>query len=917
MSREQNIDDILKMLKESVSDNEFNTVAPPREEQGSAEACSDEDLQRRLKEAYTQERSDSNEEWQTPYDLDYEFLDRIRQEEEQEIVCEEVPLVEEAVDPQEAQAEIEEIAGTPDTEAACDEAEPVCASELTADTVDSAGEEVGSSTASASASTVAVLVRSQTAETMEEQSDESDVERKDDREPPLCETEKEEETEQPCAALENEPPATPFAEDQQEAERVDEAEPIMEERSPTASESWIDYETESEEQSEPLMPEIAMADLPDPPISEARSEPLHASVVDLMIQLGCEEEWEQIENGRVSDDFLPGGGEEASLGAEEYRQYSQTEEFYHTYQLKKRRSFWRLLGVAILTGIIFLYDTLPLFGVRFSGIMDYSVYPGSYVLIGFQLLLICSLFLGKDLFGGLKKVFSLRPNLYSAVVLLFLCVFAYDMILVLNSVWPCTMLHFLCAWLFLTVVIGEHLLLLRELKVFSVYSTEAGKNQYTLQKSEGTSSFAEQMYASGLDRGCSVYVPKSVDFPTGFFSSVKEDMIRNRVLSFSLLPIFLISVFFLLISVLLNNDIEYSALIAMTVLFSAVPIGTACAIAVPMYGSAKRLQSRGIGITGTDSIEEYAKCNTVIYTDLHLFRKCNSKDIGIAIYETAQSQAIFGSLALLYETIGGPMSEVFADIPKQCRFQKIRIHRIFKNGIEAFVDRKHLLIVGDAAFMQRYGLTFPENETDRGNRKALCVSLDGKCSAKFSVQYQTTPLFEMLVERLAQEHVQVVIETFDPMIQAELVASSRTIGSAPISVLHKNVSHLYRRAMPDSGDRETGILATASRLKLIEAVIWCKRLFAVRKRNHLFACIWSVCGVGIAALLLGFRNIDVIDQYWLWLLTVLSQVGSVLLSLKQLPSKHYFTEDAYLAEVNKRPQRTKKTKQKTQKESKP
>lgn len=864
MNREQNIDDILKLLKESVNDEEFKSNIPPSEEQEPVSVFSDEDIKQRLKETYTQEQKNIEDEQpqQNPYDLDYTFFERVQPKEadkesefgyeKNESECLKEPVnrsFDESTLPNDVQTFNEPFKP---------ENTPVFSHESNCVT--------------------SVLLQEKIDKKMDSTS---------------CPTEEDEPSFSPKITIETQPSHITET-------FIDEPPPpdILSEQ--TGAEPWIDYETESEQSDEVLNPNSVMTELHESePSTEESREPLHASVIDLMIQLGCEDEWKTAETVHASEEFVQHSDDCSHLTPEKFFHCNQTETMYRTYQSKKRRSLFRLLGVAILTGILFFYDTLPLFGIRFSGIINYSVYPGAYVLVGFQLLLICSLFLYKELWNGIKKVFSFRTDPYSAAVLIFLCVFFYDILMVWDSVWPCSMFHFLSAWMFLMLVCGEHLLLLRELKVFSVYSTEKGTYRYTLQKSEGKSSFAEQMYESGFNRNSSVYQPKSIDCSNGVFSFATENMLQSRMLSFLILPAFLISMVLMLSAVLLQHDMESSAKIAMTVLFTAIPLYTVCSFSVPLYISAKQLQSRGIGIAGNDNIEAYANGNAVIYNDLHLFRTCSSKEIGLVIYEKEQSQKILGALALLYESIGGPMKDAFSEIPPDFRFCKIKIHRIFRNGIEAFIDRKHLLIVGDVNFMQRYGFAFSEDETDCGEQKTLCVSLDGKTSAKLSVQYQTTPLFEVLVERLAKEDVQMVIETFDPLIQADSIASARRLGTAPISVLHKNVSHFYHKNIPEANDPDTGMLATDSRLKLIEALIWCKRLSLIRKQNHWLIGVWSALGVFSAIALLCLDGIDTVNQYWLWLFAVLSQVGTILPALYKLPRKKDFTVEAYRTEINR------------------
>lgn len=897
MNQEQTIDDILKLLKESVNDDEFKEKPREAETASSAQLSNDE-LKKLLNQTYATARAPKDSE-KEPYALDYDFLDQVQSEEEAEETLREqeesdempwrdddrlLPATElfDAVD--------ESVTVLP--EAIC--SDEVCGVEVpTVKAEDATGDHVATvQTCVATADEEPVM---ETTETLDER-----------------ETLEEAENSEEAEFILKEATETTLEEDAEIP--VDEF-PTIE--TVALNDVLLDYEPEealnvstlSLEDSEAYLSVSALEQ--ENPNYDLDTDQIHESVFDLMLQFGCEEEWATVSEDDLSSEFM--NSEEDSLPntQEEFCRYEQTETVYQAYRLKKRETLWRMLAMALMSIAVFFYDTLPLFGVDFSGIFDYSAYPGAYMMMGFQLLLVCALLLGKPLWKGFLKLFSSRPNLYSVVALILMCVLAYDITMLSVSHWPCVSFHFLTSLMTLSVLVGEYALLIREMKVFSVYSTEFENAQYTLLKSEGDHSLAEQMYRSGLERRVTVHAPESVRFPKGFFASMREDVINNRMIAWTLLPTFGIGVAVMLVAILFKQSMEQAAMAAMMLLFTMLPLHAVSAICIPLCVSASHLQKRGIGITGKSSMDEYTESGLLVYKDLHLFRKCEPKDVGMVIYEKDKTELLLGGLASLYEAIGGPMSEIFVDVPKEC-CSNLRIRRIFRNGIEAFLDRKHILLVGDAAFMQRYGLTFPAEENPRRGRNTLCVSLNGKISAKLSVRYRTEPIFEMLTERLAKERVQVVIETFDPLIQAEVVASARQLGKTPISVFHKSVSQFYRRKMPDPRDKETGILATGSRLKLIEGLVWCKRLLAIRKWNDRITAILS--GIGffatVGALSLGL--IDSVNQYWLLIFAGLGHLAVFWLSYAQMPKRNYFTVEAYHAEIESL--QTSKTKMKKEKE---
>ena len=161
-------------------------------------------------------------------------------------------------------------------------------------------------------------------------------------------------------------------------------------------------------------------------------------------------------------------------------------------------------------------------------------------------------------------------------------------------------------------------------------------------------------------------------------------------------------------------------LTAISALMLSLPMGATLAGSLPLWISANRLAKRQIALLGTRQIQELTDTDVLVFEDFHLFRPCSTKDTGIAFFEKQQTATVLGCLECLYATIGGPLSEAFANVPAQYRFQNISIRRLVRGGVEALVERKHVLFVGDEAFMKRYGLVFPHRE-EKAGRIHLCL----------------------------------------------------------------------------------------------------------------------------------------------------------------------------------------------------
>ena len=169
-----------------------------------------------------------------------------------------------------------------------------------------------------------------------------------------------------------------------------------------------------------------------------------------------------------------------------------------------------------------------------------------------------------------------------------------------------------------------------------------------------------------------------------------------------------------------------------------------------------------------------------------------------------------------------------------------------------------------------------------------------------SVRYQPEPIFEMLVEKMYQNGTQCVVKTYDPMISAARISALRTMGSAPISVIHQSLSDLGDISKAKtSKNSDMGVLAIASRFKLIEAVAWAKALVRIRRVHHRMIAAISILGLAAIGVLIGFGKMHLVNQYWILLWGVVSHLAAILITIAAVPSKKYFSVDVYREEWEK------------------
>jgi hypothetical protein len=323
-------------------------------------------------------------------------------------------------------------------------------------------------------------------------------------------------------------------------------------------------------------------------------------------------------------------------------------------------------------------------------------------------------------------------------------------------------------------------------------------------------------------------------------------------------------------------------------LVALAPIASFAYHTFPIYKLSSKLYNRNIAIAGEKMARKYAACDYIVFKDMHLFQKAKPQNNGIVIYDDRRSKLILEYLDTLYAAIGGPMKDIFGG--EGAKRHTIKLRRIARNGIEAVVDAKHSVIFGDALFMQRYGISFDSLESKRRGEGILGFALDGRPAAKLCLKYETEPLFEMLLSKLSEEKIGCAIETYDPLINSKYISECRTSDAVTINVIHKNVSDYYSNAKTYRNEN-TGLVVCASRLKLVEGVVWCKRICKIWKICSI--CQFVTYGLAFMGLILAtvFGFSEYVSQYMVLALQLVSVLPTLVSMLTMFPPRDHFSTE--------------------------
>ena len=258
----------------------------------------------------------------------------------------------------------------------------------------------------------------------------------------------------------------------------------------------------------------------------------------------------------------------------------------------------------------------------------------------------------------------------------------------------------------------------------------------------------------------------------------------------------------------------------------------------------------------------------------------------------------------MYSEIGGPMEHTFSRGEKK-RFDTCRVTRVAKNGVEAVVQNNYSVLIGTEQFMARYGISFPNVSLSSEDDKifTLCVSINGRVTARFAVRYSVNEMFYMFSKRLWEDGIYCAVETFDPMVSSELVARVMPKKQAPISIVHLNVGNLEEKSikgrdrfMFDVEDKTLGVISFTSRLNLAVALCDAKRMKKMVNQTNLLAIGACAFGAILAFLFALLRINEYINELYVLLYWIACMGGFVGLVLGTFPKISRFSYEDFKAE---------------------
>ena len=713
-------------------------------------------------------------------------------------------------------------------------------------------------------------------------------------------------------------------------ERITEDTPTVEELETALNGACAEEEFTLEEFDEAETIPLVLEEDPLPTeLEEEPSEPRGLDEADLalllefgykdeVLQNVSSEEIERISDERVMDEILEqteadesAEEPEPSLDAvedEEERFKIMREKLqrqYESYRRKRGGVFLRLIISSLIACVLLIYEALPIMGIEFGGILNRRDYFFVYALLGMQLMIFAAVPAFTRMYESCKKLLSFGIDVYFLASVSVIITFVYDLIVVFASSSIPPTFHFCAVMAVILAELSELMHIVTDMRNYEYYFSEylleddgndAEKKKYTLLKSEGRGSVAEKMYAGGLDSKNTVYFPRDIESTIGFFSASKRESKRGKRMLSTVVISAIVALMLTIVSGIIYEDLWIASAAFMITFNLMLPIVVTVAEWLPFERLSAQNYNYGAAFASEVSAEQYGDCDMLVFKDMHLFEKCESRNVNLAIYDSTSKAVLLSCLNSLYSEIGGPLESAFASL-KLSPLGKCKINRIARSGVEALVGSSYSILVGDEQFMSRYGIFFPAAALGKEEDKiyTLCVSINNRPTARIAVKYKINERFYELLQKLADDKIYCVIETYDPMISTELFVRVRTYKGAPVNIVHRNAAehaldkqNKKETALVSAMSDELSLLARGSRLNLAAAVSNAKKMRLLRTLLNVTSGVLIAMGALLSVILVLTESIASFNEMFVllyWLVGFLALAG---LMIWKFPQKDRF-----------------------------
>ncbi|MBQ8566318.1 MAG: hypothetical protein IJ445_01885 [Clostridia bacterium] len=572
----------------------------------------------------------------------------------------------------------------------------------------------------------------------------------------------------------------------------------------------------------------------------------------------------------------------------EYTDRQQRKEIIGMYKYARKSIKIKIIIASVLTLLLMFVENVNVFSPALYELIDIPSHPYIFFFADIVIFLGCMACAYEQLYYGGKAILAKDHIPESISVYACFVAFIYSLITLIFVPFGYQqyLYNFPVALICLLSLIYSYINVVREKYGFSVISSKDTK--FVVNKVSGDEAEVEYeaftTTGDGITGNVNIVKIDKANFVKGYFSKTNQPAnVKTIVDAYALaalaapLVLFVIAVIrgYLLTDVL---AIWYKGFLL------AVPVGFLFTYSVPFLLGNKKLFNDEVAIIGEETIEEFSDVKVVSVVDTTAFPPYNVKLKNLKIYNDFDMEKVLYYASCGFSVVGGPLEAVFDSATREA-MQKSKRSKFICSGRSYFCVKidNDTLIFADRYGMASQGIEVPAENEDYGEEVSIMyMACNGTLCAKIYVQYLIDEEFAHIVRTLNKHGTSVMIRTFDPNLNNEIIARQTIFKKSELCVIKLTNNEQIPKVIEKI---DSGIASKGRSRALLKAIPVCKNITKIRKAALTVKVLASFTGLfilglsvfevlpHIPAILIGF-------SYFPWMLIMLAISGIYLSRVK-------------------------------------
>lgn len=529
----------------------------------------------------------------------------------------------------------------------------------------------------------------------------------------------------------------------------------------------------------------------------------------------------------------------------EYRSYDQNAEIKDSYRKEKKKIGERLIFTSLILLVLLFCETVFSFeSVNIPYVSDFLDIPFCYYIVSTVLFLISVALSAYKLFYGITGFLTTRAHYYTPIGFVSIINTLYNLfVLIAFGSENLPMFNSVCVFGLVVSIIGEYMQVSREIRTFNLVSDDRPK--ISLERVDRS---IETIKKESYLRSNEFFV-ENTNFVGKYFErsarSPESYHVKYTYITLTMLLSLLVSAVAIIMTRTFSSFVlafELSALLCVPVQFML--LGT-----YQFYIISKKLYRDDSAMIGETIADEYVGSNTIYLDDVEVFDEHGVRVINLESFNNFNIIDINYYYLSVFSSIEGPLKNAFGEVPQNIKISdNVKLLNVYQGGIEALVDGKSRISLGNADFLSGKGVHLGRSGEEKHHEKdetcVMFMAVNNALCAKLHLKYSISYRFESFAEDMAENHAQVGVRTVDPNITEEMLAALRGDQSDAIKVMRPTPNDL----VPIGRRSDSGVI-TAKNPHMIAKIL--AEGIKVKRINSVINILWAVYAiVGMCSVIL-------------------------------------------------------------------